>query len=228
MLILATPTDTLQVHASTTAVAVHVSFVDLNMVAGALTPGRQNSTLAIDTRTTVVVAPATGLVRNVKTFTVMNTSPTTPTAMEVFFNENGVLTSLVRMTLGASQTLAYAEDAGFYLASPRPFRLGQTWGLVGDLSLLTTLPSMFVSVMGTQIVKLSSFRAKIASGTSIGAQVKRNGTNVGGVITVTPTVGTSGLGDVVLANNDEITLLLSTPVGTPMHLSATLTFEHTP
>jgi collagen type VII alpha len=109
----------------------------------------------------------------------------------------------------------------------RPFRLGHTWGLVGDLTLLTVLPSLFVPMNGTQAATLVGLRAKIASGTSVGVQVKRNGSNVGSVITVTSTVATTTL-SATLAANDELSLTLSSPVGTPTTLSATLIMEHTP
>jgi hypothetical protein len=109
-----------------------------------------------------------------------------------------------------------------------PLRLGHTWGLVGDVSAITTLPSLFVLETGTQAAVLYGIRTKIASGTSVGVQVKRNGSNVGSVITVTTTAATTTLGSVALSDNDEITLVLSSPVGTPTHLSATLILEHTP
>lgn len=110
----------------------------------------------------------------------------------------------------------------------RPFQLGHTWGLVGDVSLLTTLPSIFIPFNATQAAVLVSVRTKLASGTSVGVQIKRNGSNVGSVITVTPTAATTSLGNVALAANDELTLVLSAPVGTPTHLTVTVIVEHTP
>jgi hypothetical protein len=109
-----------------------------------------------------------------------------------------------------------------------PFRLGHTWGLVGDVSALTTLPSMFVPLLGTQAAVLYGVRTKLGSGTSVGVQVRRNGSNVGSVITVTGTATTTPLGDVALADNDELTIVLSSPVGTPSNLSVTVILEHTP
>ena len=109
-----------------------------------------------------------------------------------------------------------------------PLRLGHTWALVGDVTGLTTLPSLFVPLLGTQAAVLHSVRTKLASGTSLGVQVRRNGSNVGGVITVTTTAATTTLGSVALADTDELTMVLSAPVGTPTHLSVTLIVEHTP
>jgi hypothetical protein len=110
----------------------------------------------------------------------------------------------------------------------QPFRLGHTWGLVGDVSDLTTLPSIFIPFNGTQAAKLVGIRTKLASGTSVGVQVKRNGSNVGGVITVTTASTMTSLGNVAISADDELSMVLSAPVGTPTHLSATLVVEHTP
>ncbi len=141
-----------------------------------------------------------------------------------------------QVTNAVSMTGSYADPAWITSFSyskltgvpVKPIQTGHTWALVGDLTALTTLPSIFVPIVGTQVAKLISIRTKIASGTSIGVQVKRNGTNVGSVITVTTTAATTSLGTVTLAANDELQLVLSSPVGTPTSLSATLILEHTP
>jgi hypothetical protein len=109
-----------------------------------------------------------------------------------------------------------------------PFQLGHTWALVGDVSAISTLPSMFVPLRAGQAAVLVGIRAKIGSGTSVGVQVRRNGSNVGSVITVNTTAATTSLGNVALANNDELTLVLSAPSGTPSNFGATLVLEHTP
>ena len=110
---------------------------------------------------------------------------------------------------------------------PKPFRQGHTWGLVGDVSALTTLPGVMVPMVGTQMSVLVGLRAKLGSGTSVGVQVQRNGVNVGSVITVTTTATTTSLLQPLLAD-DELALVLSAPVGTPSNLGATLILEHTP
>jgi hypothetical protein len=47
------------------------------------------------------------------------------------------------------------------------------------------------------------------------------------VITVTPTAATTAFSQ-ALAADDELTIVLSSPVGTPSNLTATLYVEHTP
>lgn len=103
--------------------------------------------------------------------------------------------------------------------------LGHTWGLVGDVSAIAAIPSLFVPLVGLQVTMLYGIRAKIGSGASIGVQVLRNGANVGGVITVTTAPATTLLGNLGLADGDELTLVLSSPVGTPSNFSATLILE---
>jgi hypothetical protein len=107
------------------------------------------------------------------------------------------------------------------------YRATHTFALVGDVSAITGMPSFFVSLIGSQTAVLYGIRADIASGTSVGVQVVKNGTNVGGVITVTPTTATTTLGSVALADNDELTIVLSAPVGTPTNLGVSLIIEHT-
>ena len=107
------------------------------------------------------------------------------------------------------------------------FHTSHTFALVGDVTAITTLPSMFVSLTGTQAITLFGLRASIASGTSVGVQVQRNGVNVGSAITVTTTVALASLGSVPLAEGDALTLVLSAPVGTPSNFGASLILEHT-
>lgn len=104
-------------------------------------------------------------------------------------------------------------------------RIGHTWALLGDLTLLTVLPSIFIPIVSPQTAAVIELRMKIASGTSITVQPKKNGSNLGSTIVVTPTATTTAVSS-TLANNDELTLLLSSPVGTPTTLSATLIVEH--
>lgn len=87
---------------------------------------------------------------------------------------------------------------------------------------------MFIPLRPGQASVLAALRSKINSGGSINAQVKRNGTNVGGVITVTTTPATISLGNLALADNDEVTVVLSSPSGAPTDLGMTLILEHTP
>jgi hypothetical protein len=83
-----------------------------------------------------------------------------------------------------------------------------------------TLPAIFT----TQACTLIGARTKLGSGTSITAQVQRNGANVGSPITITPTSATAPF-SYALAVDDELSLVLSAPVGAPSNLSITLILE---
>lgn len=111
-------------------------------------------------------------------------------------------------------------------ASIRPFNTSHTWALVGDISSITDLPSMFISLNAEQISILLGLKTKLSSGTSINVQLKRNGTNIGSIINVTTTVLLTAFSQ-ALTDGDELSLTLSSPVGTPTNLSATLILEHT-
>ena len=106
-----------------------------------------------------------------------------------------------------------------------PFRVGHTFSLLGDLTTITQLPSFWVPKNPTQAVNLVGIRHKIAAGTSIGFQLKRNGSNVGSLITVTQTATTTPITPIALADLDEFTAVLSAPVGTPQTLGGTLLLE---
>jgi len=108
----------------------------------------------------------------------------------------------------------------------KTFRTSHTWGVLGDLTAITVLPSFFVDLVAPQTTKIVSIVGRIVSGTSISAQVRVNGANVGTPILMVPTRQGLVLNQ-TLAVNDEVTVLLSAPVGTPTTLSATVNLEHT-
>jgi hypothetical protein len=110
---------------------------------------------------------------------------------------------------------------------PKTFRQGHTWGLLGDVSSLTVLPSMFVQKSPGQAIAVYGLVGKIASGTRIDVQLTRNGVAMGNVFWATPTYSGIALPATLLNDNDELTLVLANPIGTPTTLSMTLLLEHT-
>ena len=108
-------------------------------------------------------------------------------------------------------------------------RTGQSYIISGLLAAGQVIPTFFVPIFGVgQTTKIIGVRAKIASGTSIVAQLQQNGTNIGSAITVTPTKATTTFGTpITIADGDEIGLVLSSAVATPANLSLTVIFEHT-
>ena len=110
----------------------------------------------------------------------------------------------------------------------RTMRTGQSYVVGGALTAGMVIPPFFVPVMGVgQTTKVIGARHKIASGTSIVAQLTRNGANIGSAITVAVAKATASFTPVTIADGDEIGIVLSSPVGTPMSLSLTVIFEHT-
>ena len=105
-------------------------------------------------------------------------------------------------------------------------RIGHTWALVGDVTPYTNLPAFFVPEGTAQATAIHSLRCKIASGTSVVAQVRRNLGNLGSAITVTTTATTTSM-PFALTDADEIDLVLSSPTGTPTNLTVTMILEHT-
>lgn len=118
------------------------------------------------------------------------------------------------------QDLALVGAAG----PANPWQMGQTWAVLGALA-AGALPGIFVPKLATQTVTLKRVRAVILSGTSVVAQCRLNGTNIGSPITITP-VGPTFTFSQVLADADYIDFVLSALTGSPADLSLTAFLEH--
>jgi hypothetical protein len=105
------------------------------------------------------------------------------------------------------------------------FRQGHTWALGGLLTAGLNVPQIFVPKTAGQAATLVAARALLGSGTSIGAQLQRNGSNLGSLITVTTTAATTAFSQ-ALADMDTLDLVLSAATGSPTDLSFTLVLEH--
>lgn len=105
-----------------------------------------------------------------------------------------------------------------------PFYEGHTFAVLGDLASVTTLPAFFVPKHPNQTVKLAGIFADIERGT-IKLQIKRNGGNIGPLLTLGQAAVWTPLGDVVLNHGDKISAVLSNPVNSPATLSATVALE---
>lgn len=105
-----------------------------------------------------------------------------------------------------------------------PFYEGHTFAILGALDGITVLPSLFVPKHAVQTVKLAGMFADVVSG-SVKIQVKRNGNNVGPLVTLTQIAVWTPLGDIPLAHGDKLTAVLSGYAGSPTTLSATIALE---
>lgn len=109
-------TDKLQLTTSSTAnVDVHASWADL--LSGAVTPGRTNTTISSATTTDIVATPAASTQRTVKTLHIRNRHATTANTVTVLYNANGTTYQLFSLTLAAGETLHYDESAGWSVRS---------------------------------------------------------------------------------------------------------------
>jgi hypothetical protein len=115
-------------------------------------------------------------------------------------------------------------DAGWVAPPPRTFRTGHTWLAAGAIT-AGTLPPIFIPEASAQASTLIAVRAQILSGTSVTAQMQRNGTNLGSAITVTTTPGSTAFSQAI-TDLDRLGIVLSTPTGSPADLSITAILEH--
>ena len=113
MLLLASTSDLVTVTTSAaTAVTVYAAFIDYDG-STTTTPGRRNTSIAASTTTTVVPSPSAGNTRNVKSLIVSNASTTTSQEIGVHLTDGTTIVELATVTLGAGQSLQYAEGNGF-------------------------------------------------------------------------------------------------------------------
>jgi hypothetical protein len=113
MLLLASDSDVITVTTSAaTAVTVYAAFIDYDG-STTTTPGRQNTSIAAASSTKVVSSPSAGNTRNVKSLIVSNASSTTSQEIGVNLTDGTTVVELATVTLGAGQSLQYAEGNGF-------------------------------------------------------------------------------------------------------------------
>ena len=116
-------------------------------------------------------------------------------------------------------------DTKWITPPAKTFRTGHTWAIPGALTAGQAVPPIFVPEASGQTSTLVGVRAKLASGTSVGVQLQRNGSNLGSVITVTPTAASTAFSQAI-TDLDQLGVVLSAPVGTPTDLSFTVILEH--
>jgi len=106
------------------------------------------------------------------------------------------------------------------------FRAGHTWAIAGALGSVQTVPPIFIPKASNQQVTLVGVQAMIGSGTSIAAQLQRNGVALGAPFSVTTVPATTNFSQ-VLNDLDRIGFSLSLPLGSPSDLTLTIIIEDT-
>lgn len=146
MLILASASDKLQiVTAAACNLSVHASYLD--NVSGTVQPGRQNTAITIATTTDVVLPPAGGVFRNLKTLHVYNNSTTAAASVTVQHTDGTTIVQLHKVTLNTGATLQYIDEVGFLIANAQ---FSGSRVLIQQQVVTTPVPSLqFVTGIGT-------------------------------------------------------------------------------
>ena len=104
-----------------------------------------------------------------------------------------------------------------------------TWAVAGNIT-AATLPCMFVLTGNTagynEVVEFSRYRAKINSGTSVDVKFQKNGVDIPNssqTITTAKQTVTAFTAN-TMVNEDELTVVTSSPTGSPVDLSVTAFF----
>ena len=110
-------------------------------------------------------------------------------------------------------------------------RIGHTYAITGEVAVPSGqtdfIIPFFVSLAGGQTAKLVKARHQINAGTSVTADLELNGTPAAGFsgISVTTTPTDTDPADVVLADNDELALVVTAVSGTPENMTFTIFLE---
>lgn len=112
MIILAS-TDALRITTSTTAaVVVHATWVDKVLATGVITEGRTNTNISsVVTDSTIVAAPASGSVRNIKTLTVFDEAGANTVSVNHY--DGSVASEMYEAALSAESGFQYNDCAGW-------------------------------------------------------------------------------------------------------------------
>ena len=111
MLILASTSDIIRVTTSAAGdIEAHVSWVDLTTSTGAVTPGRQNTSITTATTTTLAPAPASGDVRNVKHINITNNSASVSNTVAVEHTDGVNPAELMQFVLLPGENMIFNEE----------------------------------------------------------------------------------------------------------------------
>lgn len=155
-------------------------------------------------------------------------------ATSVLVNETGqtiavpgtVTTQIVQtVDSGTSVTLANTGPQG--PSGVSVFQTIHTYAIGGTLNTIDAIPPMFFQKLSSQTSTLRKVVHRIATGTSATITLKQNGADVTGYtgINVTSSKATTTQ-DVVLADGDELALVVTAVSGAPTNLTFTLVVEH--
>jgi hypothetical protein len=191
MLELAATTDKLQLTtSSTSAIDVHVSYVDHTLSGDNVEGNRQNTAITTATTTDILAAPASGVVRMVEVMTIRNKG-TANNDVTVIFDANGTDYELHKVTLRPEEQLQYMPNLGFFVRLPSKWALpmerdNAARGSAGDIlraganaEVITGseihVPNAAALRVGT-LFKWTGSWAKTAAGTAAISLVTRTGT----------------------------------------------------
>lgn len=131
MLNLIGATDSLYVITSAAGdIEVHASYADLVLSSGVVTPGRTNTaSIATATTTTVVAAPSSGTVRNVKYASIYNHSATISNTCEVYHTDGTNPCEMAMAILLPGERLIYGDAEGWkhYDSNNAEYTYGSTF-----------------------------------------------------------------------------------------------------
>jgi hypothetical protein len=129
---------------------------------------------------------------------------------------------------GSGAVSAAAAGTDYVAPGGTTIRIPHSWTMLDAVD-GRTFPGFTVSLPAGQTAKLVKCAYRLGSGTSVGAKLTKNGSDITGFtgISVTTTPASTEPVDVDLADGDYIALVTDIPTGTPIDLSFTLFVEYT-
>lgn len=138
-----------------------------------------------------------------------------------------------RTVLGAIRLTGKTGPQGAPGSGGSVIRVGKTYAIAGEIKVpvgqVDFVVPFFVSLAGGQTADLVKARHQINIGTSVTCKLQKNGVDIAGFtgISVTTTPADTNPTDVVLADNDELALVVTAVSGIPQNLTFTIFIEHT-
>lgn len=139
--------------------------------------------------------------------------------------------SAIDRVIDSGDGTKYLNDKGEYAAISAPsttkvFNTVHTWAIGSEVTTTMTISPFFFSRAAGQTSKIVKVIYKIASGTSITAAISQNGTPVVSAMNIT-TTKVSSPQNIMLSDEDLLSLAVSAVSGTPKGMTVTVVIEHT-
>lgn len=139
----------------------------------------------------------------------------------------GAATTTVAQPVDVITTVSTANLGPQGPAGVSNFETVHTYAIAGNINTTDFIPPMFFQKLAGQTSTLKKVVYRVQTGTSATVKLQRNGSDITGYTAISATTSKAAtLQDQVLADGDELALVVTAISGTPANLTFTLVIEH--